>query len=127
MLLSLLLRSLKLRLKLRSPEQIEKFFQKLGIKELLTECPTLGDLLEQLAMFPEVAELKLHVESPMHFLYRFLKFCNTYVRSEVVLSPFSAKSICSAKIRWSKSTLNVPTPARSTSPYSTNSDLYSQS
>jgi hypothetical protein len=127
LLLLLLLRSLKLRLKLRSPAQIEKFFEKLGIKELLTECPTLGDLLDQLAMFPEVAELKLHVESPLHFLYRFLKLCNAHVRSEVAASPLSANSTCSAETPSWRSTRTVPTPARSTRPSSTNSDIYSQS
>lgn len=44
-LLSVLLRNAFLRLKLRSPLMVSKFFEKIGIKEILNECPTLSELL----------------------------------------------------------------------------------
>ena len=55
---SLLMKSAFLKLKLKSPSMIEKFYDKIGIKDILNECPTLLDLLEQASLLPEVQELK---------------------------------------------------------------------
>lgn len=41
-----LIRSMKLHWKLRTPQQVEKFLDKLGISEALEDMPVLGELLE---------------------------------------------------------------------------------
>jgi len=41
-----------LNLKFKSPSSIEKFYSKIGIKDILQECPNLSDLLEQISLVP---------------------------------------------------------------------------
>ena len=49
-----------IKLKLNSPAQIDKFFDKIGIKGILNECPNLSDILEQISLVPELQEMKFN-------------------------------------------------------------------
>lgn len=53
-LLSLLMKNVFLNLKFKSPSSIEKFYSKIGIQDILKECPNLADLLEQFSLIPEI-------------------------------------------------------------------------
>ena len=81
--LSVLMKNAFIKLKLKSPSQMEKFFEKLGIKEILKECPNLSDLLEQLALVPEVQEMKFGTDSPKHMIYQVLRCLKENVCSGV--------------------------------------------
>ena len=58
--LSLLMKNAFIKLKLKSPAQVEKFFEKIGIKGILNECPNLSDILEQISLVPEFQEMKFN-------------------------------------------------------------------
>ena len=42
---SILMKNAFFSLKLKSPAMVKKFYEKLGIKDILLECPTLSDIL----------------------------------------------------------------------------------
>lgn len=64
---------------------VEKFFEKIGIKDLLNECPTLSELLEQLSMMPDLQKVKYDVQEAGHIVYKALKVLKTNINSGVAL------------------------------------------
>jgi hypothetical protein len=75
-----------IKLRLKSPTQIEKFFEKIGIKSILNECPNLSDLLEQLSLVPEIQEMKFDKESPRHFMYKVMQTIKSNINSGVLIN-----------------------------------------
>jgi hypothetical protein len=119
---SVLLKNSFVKLKLKSPSEVDKFYEKIGIKEILTECPNLSDLLEQVSLTPEVQELKFDSASPKHFLYKFLQCLKTHVNSGVLLSLSRWNSTCTAGRPSAASRPAAPRPIRSSTSSSTRSD-----
>lgn len=72
-LLMTLLNVAKLNLKFRSPENIDEFFESLGIGQLSEQSPNFGELLEEICEELNLADWK-EPSNPRHPVFTVLKF-----------------------------------------------------
>jgi len=68
-----LLNTAKLNLKFRAPENVDKFFESLGIGQLSEESPNFGELLEELSNDFNMASWK-EPNNPKYPLFQVFKF-----------------------------------------------------
>jgi hypothetical protein len=117
------MKNVKLNLKFKSPSSIEKFYSKIGIQDILQECPNLADILEQISLVPEVQEIKFKTDDPRHLIYQVLRCFKSNVNSGVLIILCRSSYISNASKPSSASRPASPTLTSSSTSSSTSADL----
>lgn len=77
-----LFRCAKLHIKIKTPDQLNTFFKKLGIDDIVGGIPTLKDILEELSI--EVKK-SLGTDPVLKLIYAFSKFVYKHVENDVTV------------------------------------------